>query len=187
MARARWYVIQVLGGQEGRSCTLIEAACTDMYDNQGVAVLSEVFCPRYITRRKYKGEWREVERSLLPGYVIAVTSNASALRERLWHVNALTKLLMFGGEFVPLRDEERAWIEENTAKGNRVIPLSIAVKDGDSVVVTEGPLKGHEAQIIRINRRKCVATLELNVGGKRVTTQVGLAVLSGEQVAENIG
>ena len=61
------------------------------------------------------------------------------------------------------------------------MPMSEALKDGDQVVVTAGPLLGHEGLIKTINRRKCTAYLELNLCGRSVTTRVGLAVLSAEQ------
>ena len=44
-----------------------------------------------------------------------------------------------------------------------------------------GPLLGHEGLIKTINRRKSTAYLELDLCGRRVTTRVGLAVLSAEQ------
>ena len=59
--------------------------------------------------------------------------------------------------------------------------MSEALKDGDQVVVTAGPLLGHEGLIKTINRRKSTAYLELDLCGRRVTTRVGLAVLSTEQ------
>lgn len=65
--------------------------------------------------------------------------------------------------------------------GDRVVPMSEALKDGDQVVVTAGPLLGHEGLIKTINRRKSTAFLELDLCGRRVTTRVGLAVLSKEQ------
>lgn len=61
------------------------------------------------------------------------------------------------------------------------MPMSEALKNGDQVVVTEGPLLGHEGLIKTINRRKSTAYLELDVCGRRVTTRFGLAVLSAEQ------
>ena len=49
--------------------------------------------------------------------------------------------------------------------------------------LTAGPLLGHEGLIKTINRRKSTAYLELDLCGRRVTTRVGLAVLTNEQRA----
>ena len=85
------------------------------------------------------------------------------------------------GQFVPLAKEEVQLIGSFTHAGDRVVPMSEALKDGDRVVVTAGPLLGHEGLIKTINRRKSTAYLELDLCGRRVTTRVGLAVLSAEQ------
>lgn len=82
---------------------------------------------------------------------------------------------------MPLAKEEVQLIGGFTHRGDRVVPMSEALKDGDQVVVTAGPLLGHEGLIKTINRRKSTAYLELDLCGRRVTTRVGLAVLSAEQ------
>lgn len=91
------------------------------------------------------------------------------------------RVLAQDGQFVPLAKEETQLIGSFTNRGDRVVPMSEALKDGDQVVVTAGPLLGHEGLIKTINRRKSTAYLELDLCGRRVTTRVGLAVLSNEQ------
>ena len=93
------------------------------------------------------------------------------------------RVLSQDGQFVPLAKEETQLIGSFTNRGDRVVPMSEALKDGDQVVVTAGPLLGHEGLIKTINRRKSTAYLELDLCGRRVTTRVGLAVLSAEQRA----
>ena len=93
----------------------------------------------------------------------------------------LARVLSQDGQFVPLAKEEVQLIGGFTHAGDRVVPMSEALKDGDQVVVTAGPLLGHEGLIKTINRRKSTAYLELDLCGRRVTTRVGLAVLSNEQ------
>lgn len=168
-----WYVVQVRTGREGAMCELIERVAGE----GGSGLLTECFSPQFTTRRKYRGEWCDVQRPLLPGYVIAVTARPEELALRMRGVPEFTQLLSVGETFVPLREDERAWMESLTEEGDRTVALSVAVRDGDSIRVTEGPLKGREGVIKRVDRRKCLARLEVSVGGKRVTTTVGLAVL----------
>ena len=123
-----------------------------------------------------RGSWEDVVKQLLPGYVIAVTREPAALVQALRGVPEFARMLSVGETFVPLHEEERTWMEEFTCEGDRTVPMSLAVKTGDSFVVTDGPLKGREGLITRVNRRKCLAFLELHVGGKKITTTVGLAI-----------
>lgn len=183
MREAGWYVIQVQTGRELAACRAIDKAC------QGVLVgdaplLKECFSPSFVHRMRSDGTWHDVERLLLPGYVIAVTPDPDRLARRLGRIPEFTKLLAMGEAFVPLRDEEHAWIEKWTTEGDRTIPISIAHRKGDRIEVTDGPLKGREGMITRVIRKRCLAQVELWVNGKRVTAEIGLAVLPEEQEAE---
>lgn len=180
MQHAGWYVAQVETGREQLMCDAIKRACVDC-EYQGSLgpepLLMECFSPSFVSRQKYRGQWQDVTKLLLPGYVIAVTRDPVRLRNQMFKIRDFTRLLLMGETFVPLRDDERTWIEEFTSSNERVIPISIGYREGDTLVVTDGPLKGREAMVKKIIRKKCLAVLELNVGGKHVTTTVGLAVL----------
>lgn len=178
--RPGWYVVQVQTGKEHTTCGLITRVCAEWdrdQDIDGYRLLDECFSPSFHTRHKFGQEWRDVEKLLLPGYVVAVTREPDQLSRRLRQIPEFTKLLTMGETFVPLRDDERAWMEDWTTRGDRTIPISIAYKKGDKLVVTEGPLKGREGMVTRVNRKKCLAFVELDVGGKKITTKVGLAVV----------
>ena len=179
---AGWYVIQVETGRERAACEAILRACDSVSEHGRArgALLQECFSPRYRTQFKLHGEWHDEERLLLPGYVVAVTADPWELARILHGVSGLTKILTMGETFVPLSDDDRNWIERWTAKGDRVIPMSIAYKEGDKIVVAEGPLKGHEAMITQVKRRQNLAKLEIHVGQMTIRTTVGLAVLPGK-------
>lgn len=168
-----WYVIQVPTGKERALCELIVRTV-------GRDILSECFSPSYATQMKVRGEWKDVERLLFPGYVIAVASDVEELKRRLCRVTKFTRLLAMGKGFVPLSAQERAWISTHTTEGSRVIPMSMGVMEGDRVRVLSGPLKGHEAWIVSINRRKSVASIRLDMFGRQMETKIGLGVLKRE-------
>ena len=178
MAKAGWYIVQVQTGREQAMCETIRRVCANETAGDGeTPLLEECFSPTYVHRLKYDGEWRDFERPLLPGYVVAVVSDPVALTHKLRSIRDFARTLTMAETFVPLREEERAWIEENTEMGNRVIPISVGYRKGDALVVTDGPLKGREAMIDRIIRKKCVAILKVHVGNITITTEVGFALL----------
>ena len=175
-----WYVIQVQTGREEAMCQLIERTAADfdaLSDIDGYHLVEECFSPRFETERKYHGEFRRIQKPLLPGYVVAVTHDPATLARILYRVPDFTRLLTSGETFVPLRDDERAWIESSTHAGDRTVPMSFGYREGDHLVVTEGPLKGREGMVTRINRAKSLAFLEFYVHGKKITTTVGLGIV----------
>lgn len=145
------------------------------------SAMQELFYPQYQTEIKVQGEWVSTTKPLFPGYLICDTADPRTVQQYLLRMDDFARVLSQDGQFVPLAKEETQLIGGFTNRGDRVVPMSEALKDGDQVVVTEGPLLGHEGLIKTINRRKSTAFLELNLCGRRVTTRVGLAVLSNEQ------
>ena len=185
MSDAGWYVVQVQSGKEQAMCRLIERVCAeaDAMDKSQKPLLKECFTPQFITRHKFGDEWRDVTKYLLPGYLVAVTERPDALAECIRSIPEFARVLSVGEQFVPLNEAERAWIDEFTSEGSRVVPMSMAVKSGDAIVVTSGPLKGKEALIKKVNRRKCLAFVELYVGGMKITTTVGLGIVGPSDTA----
>ena len=165
-----WYVIQVPTGKEEHLCEVIKRIA-------GNDLVLECFTPRFATEKKIRGEWVPVESLLLPGYLIVATGHPALLYERLKLVDAFTKFLRYGTSFCSLEDADCAWLSEMTSQGQRVIPMSVGVVEGDSIVVLRGPLKGHEALIKSINRRKSLAFIEFDMCGRRISTRVGLGIV----------
>ena len=69
------------------------------------------------------------------------------------------------------------WMEEFSSEGKRMVPISIAHRKGDTLVITQGPLKGREGMVTHIIRKKGLVAMELSVGDKRISTTIGLAVV----------
>lgn len=174
MTNAEWYVIQVARGREEAMAQLISRVVP-------ADVLQECFYPRFATEIKVRGSWIPVEKPLFPGYLIGVTNNPQKLDRSLIDLPEFARVLMQGDVYAPLAKDERTLIGGFTSPGKRVVPMSMGVKQGDTVVVTSGPLVGRQAMIASVNRRKSIAVLELNLCGRKVTTRVGLGIVSAPQ------
>lgn len=172
-----WYVVQVLKGREDAMAELIGRVAT-------ASVVEECFSPKYATEMKVRGRWVPCERDLFPGYLVAITNAPRELEVVLAQVPEFCRVLAQGGKFVPLGREEVEMIGAFTERGERTVPMSHAVKEGDRVVVTEGPLVGREGLIRGVDRRKSIAMVELDVCGRKIATRMGLSVVSAPESAE---
>lgn len=181
MSRAEWYVVQVLSSQEQKAIAQIKAVCakTDEVDGTDDPKLDEIFSPRFRTQKKMHGEWRDIERPLMPGYLIAACTDPAALDRRLRRVREFCRVVRASRAYVPLSSYEREWLEAHTGRGERVVPMSFGRKVGDTVEVTEGPLKGQEGRIVQVKRANSMAVLEFHVGPMKIRTTVGLGILPG--------
>ena len=147
-------------------------------------LLDECFSPQFQTEMKVHGQWVPCTRPLFDGYLIAVCRDPEALEDALTHIPEFARVLSMGEQFVPLAREEVELIGGFTSRGERVVPMSYAVKDGERVVVTRGPLVGREGLIRSVNRRKSLAFLETDLCGRKVAIRVGLGILSPLQTSE---
>lgn len=147
------------------------------------SVLEECFFPRFATEIKVRGAWVSVEKPLLPGYLIGISSDPEALDRALLDLEGFARVLMQGDAYVPLAADERAVVGGFTSPGARVIPMSMAVKQGDVVTVTSGPLVGRQGLIKKVNRRKSLAYLEFDLCGRKVTARVGLGIVTAPESA----
>lgn len=188
-----WYVVQVRAGQEIRAITLIERRAEEVERSEGgvqqgesssmpeqaaAPLVKECFAPRYRTQQKVRGLWRSVERPLIPGYVIVVTDTPEKLIKVLRGIPMFTKLLRNEARFIPLDRNEVAWFEAFTREHDRTVPLSTAVKEGDTVTITDGPLQQHAATITRIDRRRSMAYVQISFLGRTKEVPVGLKVVA---------
>ena len=176
-----WYVIQVMSGKEEAMRRLLGRMVPR-------SLLADCFTPRYETQMKVRGQWQTVTKVLFPGYLIVDTQQVEELHQALTGVPELTRVLSVGEKFVPLTAEERTWISTFASNADHVVPMSTGVveefADGDRIVVTAGPLKGHEALIKSVNRRKSLAFLEIEMFGRKMTTRVGLGIVAKRKGAE---
>lgn len=188
-----WYVARACtGSEEAARIAIVQAVdletrCAKPSDggHRTKPILERCFVPRYKTMRKREGELVACTEPLFRGYLIVETSKiddlASCIRRRVRNVQILGSR---SESFIPLSNEEAAWIDLFTNGGANKIEMSTGVVSaGDTVEVTEGPLVGHEGWIRGISHRKKVAYLEMSAFERTISAQVGLRVLRKRQKA----
>lgn len=141
------------------------------------ALIEELFIPQYEVMKRIKGAWQKRTEVLLPGYLFVVTNHPARLREALRAVPAFTRLLGNNDMFIPLDDQEVAFINAFTKPGQRVVELSCGVMEGDEIVILNGPLMNQTGLIKKVDRHKRLAYLEVEMFGRRKTLKVGLEVV----------
>lgn len=170
MARSALYVIQVTAGKEERARRLILRLLSD--------AVEDCYTPAYEVMRRVRGEWRLVRGTLLPGYVFVQTSDPEKVAHGLRDVPAFTRLLGNSDEsFTHLTADEVSWLNAFTNIKTHVVEMSEGVIEGDQVMVTKGPLRGHEAQIARIDRHRRLAELDVYMFGRMKRIKIGLEVV----------
>lgn len=165
-----WYVVQTVGGQEKHVLELM----TKLVDPD---LVQESFIAQYEIKKRIKGEWQKRTEVLLPGYIFVVTDHPGKLKEALRSVPKFTRLLGNDDMFIPLDDQETAFINAFTEPGHRVVEFSSGVEEGDEIVILNGSLMNQTGLIKKVDRHKRLAYLEVQILGRTKTVKVGLEIV----------
>lgn len=163
-----WYVVQVRTGMEQEIMT----QCRKIIPS---SILERCFIPYYEMMKKYQGEWHKEKKVLFPGYVFMSTDDIDSLYMELKRVIGLTKLIGNGEEIIPLRQEDTRFLKK-FGKEKQVVKMSKGVILDEKVIITDGPLKGKEGIIKKIDRHKRKAYLAVPIFGRILDAQVGLEI-----------
>lgn len=167
-----WYVVQVRSGLEED----MKLQCERIVSSD---IMERCFVPYYEDMKRYEGSWHTERKVLFPGYLFVISDEPERLFMELKKVIGLTKLLEMDGEIIPLSREE---VEFMTAfgKDEQIVGMSVGVIEEGIVKILDGPLKGHEAYIKKIDRHKRKAYLEMDMFGRKVKTEVGVEIVRKE-------
>ena len=164
-----WYVIQVMTGMEEN----IKCQCEKLIDSK---LLERCFIPYYEEKKKYQGSWHTETKVLFPGYVFLVSDRIIGLQEALHRVSGLTKLIGAGDEIIALPDQEVALLRR-LGNDEQVVEMSVGVIENERVCILEGPLKGMEGNIRKIDRHKRKAWIEVEMFGRVMEMEVGCEIV----------
>ena len=165
-----WYVIQVRSRMEEK----IKDICEKLISKD---ILMSSFIPKRRLVKKIHGKWEEIEEILFSGYVFLVSDHPEELYSELKKVPDLTKLLgKIEKEFFPLYEDEIIFLKSMYDEEN-VVHMSEGIIENDIVKITNGPLKGKEGMIAKIDRHKRIAFIEVELFGKITQAKVGLEII----------
>ena len=164
-----WYVIWVESGKEHKVRGMIESQVpSGTYDR--------IVIPEKRIQKKFKGEWQEVQSVLFPGYLFVVAEDITEFAAALVAVPEFTKMLKADNEIVPIYPEEEA-VLTRLVDQDEIVKMSEGMIENDRVIIFDGPLKGMEGTIQRINRHKRVAVIQMELFERVMQVEVGLEIV----------
>lgn len=164
-----WYVIWALAKEEHELLYKIE-------DNISPKLYKKAWIPKRYERRRIKGEDKDVEVKLFPGYVFIDTDKPVDIHLALKYEKEYIGMLKTDDEFAPVSEGERMIIERLTGdKG--VADISTGVIENGRLLIVDGALRGMEKYIKKIDRHKKKAYLEMKLLGDIRHFTMGLEVV----------
>ena len=164
---AKWYVVHTYSGYENAVKTTIEKFVTNRHLED---MIVDIQIPlERVTEINEKGESKEVERKVFPGYVLL----KMVMTDDTWHlVRNVRGVTGFVGEAsnkpIPLSDEEvREW-------GMEKVEIEVRYKVGDRVRISDGPLESFTGVVEEIDAEKNKVTVVVSMFGRETPVEMEL-------------
>ena len=158
-----WYVMWVRARHEEE----IIRQCKKLLDDD-----EDVFVMYVEKLRRTGKEWTAHRELAFKNYIFADVKDVDDFRVRIRKIPDLTKILQVGTEIVPIYPEEEEFLKSIGGK-DHVIKPSRGHYEGERVMVTEGPLKGHESVIKWVDRRQRLVGIEIQLMNRTVEVKLG--------------
>ena len=141
----------------------------------------KAFTPLKEVIHRIQGKRVIVRKPLFPSYLFVeteLTPNGfqQALLQYRSQIRGILKELKYEDDVSALSSEERAYLEGLMDEEHNVRLSKGEILDGE-VIITEGPLKGYESNIIRIDRHKRRAILNVCMNDQEMQVDVSLEIV----------
>ncbi len=153
-------------------------------------LLSRIERQRFIFPKKLmpirrKGKEIKAMLPLFPGYIfIEADTLDTELFNIMRHTPDFYRFLPDNKDFHHLDGKDLSLIKHFLNFGEIIEESKVHYDENDKIVVDEGPLKGLEGLIIKVDRRKKRARIRVDIAQNSVTLDLAFEVISKEKKAE---
>ena len=170
MDEKNWYVLFVMGGKEQQLCDFLNQEA-NWY----------AFYPKIELVRRKNSIDHTIEKPLFPSYIFVESDDKhqdfqTKLRELRARKTGIIKELNYKDDVPALYKEEKEYLKGLLDEKN-ILKKSIGCIENDRVIIIDGPLKGYESRISKINRHKRRAVLEVEMLHKKIDVTVPLEII----------
>lgn len=154
--------------------------CEYIYRAAGPLFGCTALYPKQVQHTWSRGEMRDLERSLLPGYVFLYFEEDYPEVWRFRKLHGVLRLIRGKGAplFLQGRDEEFAMML--LRKGGRIGQTPVW-EEGQRIRICEGAFAGVEAKVLKVDRRATRMQVEIPFAGRPVKTWLEYEIIKNEE------
>lgn len=164
-----WYVLWTNTGSEEKTRQMI-------YQYADSSLYSRVAIPYRLKRHYYKSKSQLVKLILFPSYIFIETDHIKEFVNNIKWFPGFNVVLHIDDLYCPIYKHEETLLLK-LMQDHDIIDISEGYMEGDKVHITSGPLVGLEGNIVRVNRRKGVAIIEMNIFNRVTEVSLGLELI----------
>jgi transcriptional antiterminator NusG len=161
-----WYAIFVETGYEETVQQYL------IYNFPGLYAL----IPKRFVPEKKDGKFKKVVKKLFPGYLLIRAELDDAMFQKMKTIPHLIKILGYGAKYPPIAEAEIAVILR-LINNDGIIDYSKVFIENSRIQVKEGPLKGLDGLIVKVNKHTRRVKIKLHFLGEARMIEVGIEML----------
>lgn len=156
-----YYVIQVTTNKESVFCENVKKLSSFLSDNYKFIHLT-----RELTIRRQGKTFKEIK-PVFSSYVFMESQDGllEGTLTELKKIPGFAKILNSNNDISPLADHDMSVLQHLLRIGEKIGTSVVRFDENDRIVVLEGPLQGLEGNIIKVDRRKKRAKVQIDVKG----------------------
>ena len=157
----QYYILQVATGREQAFVDNIKKLTPHLAEKHNF-----IYLTRELTIRRQGKLLKELQ-PMFPSYIILQTTSEvdSFTLASLKKIPDFYHFLNSNTDIVPLSNKDLEIIKHFLGLGPKIGQSLVRFDENDRIVVVEGPLKGLEGSIIKVDKRKQRAKIQVNFGG----------------------
>jgi transcriptional antiterminator NusG len=163
----KWNVLHVKTGWEN---PIKSEIIRSIFGTVSIVPMESCIVPRRLMNERVQGNYHKVERTLFPGYVFLKTFLNAKTYYALTNIPGVIRLI---GE--PQQEEMDRVLRLTTESD--LIGISKVFSEGNNVKVISGPLLGMEGQIIKLDKRKGRAKVNMSLFGEQKVVELSIIMI----------
>ncbi|MEM7505820.1 MAG: transcription termination/antitermination protein NusG [Pseudomonadota bacterium] len=165
----RWYTVSVLSNFEKKVAESIREAVVQhgLEDD-----IEDVMVPTEEVTEIRRGKKMNVERRLMPGYVLVRMEMTDAAYHLINDTQRVTGFLGPQGKPIPMRDSEAASILKQVEEGVERPRPAITFEVGEQVNVTDGPFEGFQGQVEDVDEENARLKVSVSIFGRATPVEL---------------
>ena len=139
-------------------------------------VLKDAFILTYDRMRRYQGEWHVETKPMFPNYIFLESDDEKALADELKQYGSIVRIQKADNVLLHVQREEEQFLKYLCGR-NHHMGMSKGVIRNGITRITDGPLKGLENHIRKIDRHKRLARVQTPKGHLQESILAGLEIV----------
>lgn len=169
-----YYAVQIKTGQEEKIIDTAKKNLSFRIEKQRF-----IFPKRTLKIRK-AGIQKDEEKPIFPGYFFIETDTIDKeLYATLKQIFGFYRFLKNNNDITPLNGKDLSILHHFMQFGKTITTSQVYFDENDRICVTEGPLKGLEGYIIKVDKRKKRAKIKMDFANENLLIDLGFELIKG--------